>query len=809
MIIKWLKEEIESYFKESTDNRIFLWLDPTHEYEKLLSHISGDFTILKYEKNPLKIRYDIEYSEPQKKWVIYLPISEHSEKISYLKNYIFTSKIFQKTLYKFLQQHGIKFPKDTSVHEIKKNLPKLAVDSIGKDYDFWKNRLFKPGEDIILPDYEQKLFNCIEAPEKTHHLLKEDNTIDIFIKKTEATFGFKKDVSNIKSWLFNFIAHLCIAEIYLKTNKPADFPLRNLLPTEDKLKQCATFIEKVRDSQRYGELYKDITSQIEQKYSSSLRNFAAVHVFETECETFKCTDLIAIEKLNQSIADIDTKDGFIQFVLGKKEFIRKKSKNFWSRERDIYVWNQLATICSLVEHIEQLHKELSSIKNECSLVMEYCNNYYIIDKLYREYRENLQYEEENIEKFIPWVEKLYIEYLDKINSKFTEYISKKDSWILEGVSYQGDFLNKFEKKQTGKCAIFMVDALRYDIGKGLEKCLKSEYNTTLEPMYAQIPTTTPIGMSFLLSPQKIELTFDDSNISVINEDNQDLSNKEKRKRYLLSKLKNFDTIELKELIGMGSKSIKKINKSLIVFSRDLDTMGEIGGIETLRFFTSLLQDIVKGITKLLKSNFSEVHIVTDHGFLSFQDNENKFKIHLNKSDFIVTTRRFAIGENVTPSNLLRLPITGLKNKFAYFPGGIHYFKSDTFYHGGISLQETIIPYLVVRSKTDEPTKIDVKLGIESGIFNRIFDVTIKPVYEKLGQKPRTVEVLCLREQEIISNKPATMVEEKEEVIRLRLTNTKYLKKGEKIKIVAQDQETQEVLSEIEVEIMIDISEEVI
>jgi len=60
---------------------------------------------------------------------------------------------------------------------------------------------------------------------------------------------------------------------------------------------------------------------------------------------------------------------------------------------------------------------------------------------------------------------------------------------------------------------------------------------------------------------------------------------------------------------------------------------------------------------------------------------------------------------------------------------------------------------------------------------------------------------------VVSNKPAIIVEAKEEQVRLRLLPTKRLPKGEKIKIIAQDQETREILDEIETETLIDFEEE--
>ena len=134
-IESWLREEIESYFS-NPGNKLFLFFDPDRSYEKIVEHIpEGNFTILKYENNPLKIKYEIEYAEPEAKWVLYLPLSEKSEELSYLKCYTFCGYKFTQSLYAFLKNRGVmpSYSDRKKIAEIKKILPQLAVESVGKD----------------------------------------------------------------------------------------------------------------------------------------------------------------------------------------------------------------------------------------------------------------------------------------------------------------------------------------------------------------------------------------------------------------------------------------------------------------------------------------------------------------------------------------------------------------------------------------------------------------------------------------------------------------------------------------------------
>jgi hypothetical protein len=102
MIDEWLNETIESYFQG--EKRIFLFFDPAGDYSRIIDRLSGNFDVLKDNDGLLKIKYEIEVEAPDKNFVIYLPFSKDSNKISYLKEYIYTGKVFSDTLYAFLKK---------------------------------------------------------------------------------------------------------------------------------------------------------------------------------------------------------------------------------------------------------------------------------------------------------------------------------------------------------------------------------------------------------------------------------------------------------------------------------------------------------------------------------------------------------------------------------------------------------------------------------------------------------------------------------------------------------------------------------
>jgi hypothetical protein len=192
--------------------------------------------------------------------------------------------------------------------------------------------------------------------------------------------------------------------------------------------------------------------------------------------------------------------------------------------------------------------------------------------------------------------------------------------------------------------------------------------------------------------------------------------------------------------------------------------------------------------------------VSDHGFLAFKDKEYKFKIE-TKSDFIKDSRRFACGENIAAESLVEFNIPNMR-KSLFFPRSIYYFKHNSFLHGGISIQETIIPCIKITIKKEPVKKVDIQVEMEKGISNRIFEVIIKPKWSDLGGNPRTVEIAAYYDEDLISSRPAVEIESKEEAVMVRILPTKNIPQGGKIKIIIKDQETKETLFEKEFDALV-------
>lgn len=797
MIIQWLMEATESYFQGGPENRVFLFFDPPCDYSSIIDHLSGNFEVLKKDDGLLKIKYQIESEAPEKKFVVYLPFSKDSKDISYLKEYLYTGKVFSDTLYAFLKNKKVKFPSEKAkIAEIKKSLPQLALDSIGKGEEYWDS-IFGTISELILPDFREKLLQFFEYPTETYQVLKSENKTDMFKKKMASEYGFQNNIEEPDNYRNNFFSQLCFTEVYHILKKPAQFPFKECVSEEDKISNNIKLIKEIRSHNRYQKIYYDLIFQIEKNYD--IKTFAKSHSMNPDIETFRIFDLEALRELNSRAQKCEKKKEFISLISKNAELINKKSIGFWGKEGDIREWSQLSILSSMMTLIEDFNQEIQNINDEQNLIKRYCEKYFEIDQLYRKYITDSNEIEDSLEDIYEWIEKFYIEYLDKLNSLFSEKIFKKGKWELEGLFFQGDFLKKLDLKNNPKTGIIIVDGLRYELGKEIYHRITTEFNVDIKPVYTQIPTDTVVGMATLLSPEKYEFDCDTSGI-LISSNGVPLNNKPQRINYLKSKIEKITDFNIKDFNDKPLKEIQIIKNPILIFSDYPDKLLESGGINYLQFISQSLNGITKGIKKLLKAGFKEVHIISDHGFLTFKDPEFNFKIE-EKPGFIRDSRRFACGENIAAGNLVQFNIPNMK-KGLYFPRSIYYFKHDSFLHGGISIQETIIPYIRITNKKEIVKKVDIQVEMEKGVSNRIFEIKLKPKRTEIEMNSRTIDIAAFYKEELISSRPAIEIESKEESVMVRILPTKNIPQGGKIKIIIKDQETKETLFEKEVDALV-------
>ncbi|WP_437310917.1 BREX-6 system phosphatase PglZ [Sorangium sp. So ce388] len=277
-------------------------------------------------------------------------------------------------------------------------------------------------------------------------------------------------------------------------------------------------------------------------------------------------------------------------------------------------------------------------------------------------------------------------------------------------------------EQGGRVAFLLVDALRFEMAQGLAQELRREkYRASLGARLAELPTETSVGMNALapverngrLRPAmkggKID-GFVAGEFSVCGPPDRVRAISQ---RSLAGPGQSAEDIELEELQDLSLTQLKRRLSGtpplVVVRSRELDTAGEHG--LHLGTFDHTLALLKSAISLLSQAGVERFVIASDHGFLlqdataenipfgaSKRAPERRHALLSEPSGMpdVIEVRLSALEYDVEEDLFLVLrPDTALwqtKDKIA------------PFVHGGNSLQERVIPVLVldrqvVRGKT--------------------------------------------------------------------------------------------------------------
>lgn len=292
-----------------------------------------------------------------------------------------------------------------------------------------------------------------------------------------------------------------------------------------------------------------------------------------------------------------------------------------------------------------------------------------------------------------------------------------------------------------KTAYFLVDALRYEMGVELVDGMGDDFDISVEPALATLPSITPIGMAALLpaAEKGMELTSAAGRLGVVIQ-GQTLRDRQSRMEFLSARAgKGFTALKLAEVLKLSAKRKKELGSAslIVVTSQEIDRLGEEGDDQSdaRRWMDEMLEQLRRAIRVLSRLGVERFIITADHGFIfadsidpgMLMDPPGGTTVELHPRAWIGQGGQVAEGYVRIAANQLEL---GGALEFA-FPRGYACFKvkggPGAYFHGGISLQEMVIPVAVLESKAVRAVGTrGMRLTLEfskPAITNRFFSVT--------------------------------------------------------------------------------------
>lgn len=235
---------------------------------------------------------------------------------------------------------------------------------------------------------------------------------------------------------------------------------------------------------------------------------------------------------------------------------------------------------------------------------------------------------------------------------------------------------------SGTCTVF-VDGLRYDVAQRLRAKLERLGSTTLAARWTSMPSVTASGKAWcspvasLVSGTAEDVEFEPR----VAADGKPLSGHNFRKLLTDNGVQPLDKHETGDPSGRAWTE-----------SGDLDHYGHEHGVRLARDVDTQLAAVVERVQELRDAGWRRVRIVTDHGWLLVPGGLPKTELPKHQAE----TRwgRCAVLKDTAHGTPLTFGWDWCNDvQVAYAPGVSSFIAGVDYAHGGLSLQECLVPVM--------------------------------------------------------------------------------------------------------------------
>jgi hypothetical protein len=644
------------------------------------------------------------------------------------------------------------------------------------------------------------LLRLLADPQRTVAHLNKQGLLGPFFELVQLEFGLDPPTSGQEAiWAERFTASLCLVELYESTHQPADFPFLETLPAPMYRPRQRNFLQTWQHHELFKGAFRQRAKAIDSQYPLGI--WVANLSSTPTGSTFLNVEKALWEETQRELEAIDSKASAVEFVQQYQNIFRRRAEGFWAREGEVSGWRVLARMVETVLGAAGALDTITQYTTPAAMVEQYTSRWWQVDRDYRYFRTELDHSAGHLDAALKWTSRLYHDYLEGVNSHFGKWVSDQNTWPPKNHQLGGAALWNSSARETGGLqAVMLVDALRYELAQDLAGRLDLAPHQ-LGIWFSPVPSVTEVGMAALLPGwPEFQVDYARGGWQITGPGTTDnLARKDKRLSWLVKHLGSAAVFDLDQWLTTSLDQLQPDLNWIVVTSSVIDTIGEGVGTVALHTFDSLLNRLEQGVRRLLAAGCTNVHIVTDHGFLLREAVRETDKVQVEAEGVLKKAERYLIGRDLPPTDLPHLPVSGSGNLVAWFPPGIGCFVTTgpyNYMHGGIALQEIVIPYIHLRQTLlERPVGVALHLVDGPEIRNAIFKVRLTPERVDLLSKARQVELDITRGTERVSQVWEAQLDRDIVEKSLMLEPDYGLAPGDQIRVRVRDKTTKELLAE--------------
>jgi len=277
-----------------------------------------------------------------------------------------------------------------------------------------------------------------------------------------------------------------------------------------KIPQNQSHVDKVtnickvwRNRADYAEAYEQASLGVERE--AGLGNLGLNPEALSSVETFPFVEQLLLLQAERCVLD-----GKPDKAL---ELTTTRRNSFWSLRghANQLRWALLDDAAQILNLCSRIIADLKTVeKSPTAMVQTYVEHdspWYILDTHYRHLETKystfdleLGREHRTLEQVVALIRQKYSQTVERCIEAFTDALQDAD-FQIEGHPSQDTIFQRYVQPgagKPGKTAYVLVDALRYEMGRELMDGLSEEFEVTIEPSIALLPSTTPVGMAALM-----------------------------------------------------------------------------------------------------------------------------------------------------------------------------------------------------------------------------------------------------------------------------------------------------------------------
>jgi hypothetical protein len=534
----------------------------------------------------------------------------------------------------------------------------------------------------------------------------------------------------------------------------------------DQVKRVRDVCRKLRSE--YPTVYEDLADSVERGLGLSQAGIDPEALGNIDTFRFEERSLLALcdQRLAEGQADrvVEIVDGRLSREGGAQPSFWASVLRFPARHAAWAACGELARLAKALDVVERALK--TPPRDPAKWVAAYtaADGWHRVDQAFREARYRLSRLEDAavFERGAECVFARYEALIDKMGVGFVAALQAAD-WDVPGALRQEEIFDRRVARKTERTAYLLADAMRFEMGAELVRLVEAcgAMAVQLEPAIAVAPTITDLGMAALLPGAERSFSMQQTPKGVTGSiDGKALVGSTMRMDYAKGVVPGLVEMTLErfvhELTPKKREQEFKDAKIVILRSQEIDGIGEnLPAGVAQKVMGTILEDLRSAVQRLADCGVRHFVLAADHGHLFASARGDDMKIDLPEGGTMVDVhRRCWVGRGgTTPSSCVRLSAADLGYEGTdlelVVPKGTGVFKSQgslAFHHGGLSLQELVIPVLSFELEGRKAAKksggdVLTLENVGQAITNRIFAVRLKPLMMLMAERMR-VRVLA-------------------------------------------------------------------